>query len=214
MKFNKRKNEFGTQFFIEDDERYLSICFLGNLDLYWSIHSNKRTINDDPKTDTFVITKENYALYCLFEDLYNDIKEINLFESFKDDKDKYQTYNRSNYNELFDEKNKIITWYSDETAHEVANYLKIKKEENSFAIDFYIQDYVDGYDRDFSSLHYIPVRFRNSGSRYDPFNIVFMKMYNNLNNIEDINDYGHQIHIEEYMYEKKHPKILNKKYNN
>ena len=42
----------------------------------------------------------------------------------------------------------------------------------------------------------ITVRFRNSGSRYDPFNIIFMKLYQGLCAL----DYEyHQIHIEEYL---------------
>ena len=39
--------------------------------------------------------------------------------------------------------------------------------------------------------------------QYDPFNCVFMKMYNNLCEIDDVKDYGHQIHMEEYLYERK-----------
>ena len=46
----------------------------------------------------------------------------------------------------------------------------------------------------------ITVRFRNSGSRYDPFNIIFMKLYQGLYEL----DYEyHQIHIEEYLLDSK-----------
>ncbi len=74
---------------------------------------------------------------------------------------------------------------------------------NSFLIEFYTQASIKGYDEDFHTPRHIPIRFRNSGSRYSPFNTVFMKMYNDLKEIDDINDYGHQIHIEEYIYTKK-----------
>ena len=47
------------------------------------------------------------------------------------------------------------------------------------------------------------IRFRNSGSRYDPFNIVFMRMFLKLQQVDDINDFGHQIHIEEFLYQKR-----------
>ena len=47
------------------------------------------------------------------------------------------------------------------------------------------------------------IRISNSGSRYAPFNIVFMRMFTKLQDIDDINDYGHQIHIEEYLYNQK-----------
>ena len=29
-----------------------------------------------------------------------------------------------------------------------------------------------------------------------------MRMYNEMKNIDDVNDYGHQMHIEEYMLRK------------
>ena len=48
------------------------------------------------------------------------------------------------------------------------------------------------------------VRIRNSGSRYGYFNVIFMRMYNKLCQYEPN---FHQIHIEEYMYQKKLTKI-------
>ena len=210
MKISKEKSEAGLNIFLEENDSCLSMVYGGNGDLYWCIRSRNRTMEDDSKKDMFVITKENYALYSLFEELYNDIKEINIFEDFEDNKDIYRLYNHSNYYELFDDDNSTITWYSDETSNEVANYLEIKKEKDCFVITFYIQDYIDGYDADFNSLSYIPVRFRNSGSRYYPFNIVFMKMYQKLKDVDDVNEYGHQIHFEEYLYERDTPKLLKK----
>lgn len=127
-----------------------------------------------------------------------------------DEKNKYRLFNLSNYNELFDKENNAVTWYSDETSHEVANILKIKKENESFELEFYIQPYIEGYDRDFNSLYHIPIRFRNSGSSYDPFNIVFMRMYEKMKQVDHVNDYGHQIHIEEYLYNQNKIKKLTK----
>ena len=126
-------NEIYNYELISDDNK-LFISFEGNLDLYFTIYG--KNINE------FIIAKENMTIYNLFDNLYNDIKNINVFEKeyvpfyiqtdqekedyLKKTKEEYRLYNKSNYNELFDEKNKTITWYSDETAHEVANYLKIK----------------------------------------------------------------------------------------
>lgn len=53
------------------------------------------------------------------------------------------------------------------------------------------------------------IRFRNSGSRYEPFNMVFMRMFLQLQKVDDISDYGHQIHIEEYLYKKSLVKKIN-----
>ena len=88
--------------------------------------------------------------------------------------------------------------------------MKIKKENESFELKFYIQQYFEGYDRDFNSLYHIPIRFRNSGSSYDPFNIVFMRIYEKMKRVDNINDYGHQIHIEEYLYNQNKIKKLTK----
>ena len=46
----------------------------------------------------------------------------------------------------------------------------------------------------------ISIRFRNSGSLYDPFNMIFMRMFNKLQNYDP--EY-HQIHFEEINYAKK-----------
>lgn len=210
MIIEKEKSQFGTDVYISEGDSYLTIFYGGNGDLYWTIHSKNRSIENDPKKDCFYITKENYKLFHLFNKLYDDIKEINIYDDFKEDKSKYRKYNQSNYNELFDGKNKTITWYSDETAHDVANYLVIKKEKDAFKLDFNIQEPKENYSRDFNSLYYIPIRICNSGSRYYPFNIPFMNMYNALVEFDDEKVNGHQICMEEYLYERGKQKVLKK----
>ena len=224
MQVIKHENEFGLIISFQELDKQFDVSFDGNGDLYWKIHS--KNTNDD---NNFIITKENYEVYRLFEELFDDIENIKIYteptipfymetEEEKQDyineleyeKNKYRLYNYSNYNELFDKENNTITWYSDETNHEVANILKIKKEKELFKLEFYIQPYIEGYDRDFNSLYHIPIRFRNSGSSYDPFNIVFMRMYRKMKQIDDINDYGHQIHIEEYLFNQNKVKKLTK----
>lgn len=229
MKVIKQENEFGLIISFKELDKQFDVSFSGNGDLYWTICSEN--VNDD---NNFIITKENYEVYRLFEELFDDIENIKIFddeeyitfylkteeekqEYIKNQKDeieyeknKYRLFNLSNYNELFDKENNTITWYSDETNHEVANILKIRKENESFELEFYIQPYIEGYDRDFNSLYHIPIRFRNSGGSYDPFNIVFMKMYEKMKQVYDISDYGHQIHIEEYLYNQNKIKKLTK----
>ena len=212
MKLIKLEDEFGTIISFQEYQKQFYISFGGNLDLYWSIRSKEGNDHHD-----FIITKENYKVYELFEHLFDDVENIKIFDEKdipsyigKDKKNKYKLFNYSSYNELFDKKNNTITWYSDETNHKVSNILKIKKEKELFKLDFYTQQYIEGYDRDFNNPYYIPIRFRNSGSSYDPFNIVFMKMYEKMKQIDDINDYGHQIHIEEYLYSQNKVKKLTK----
>lgn len=216
MKVIKKETQFGYIILFDEEDKFIRFAFGGNGDLYWSIHNKYKNEDNEIKSNFFIITKENYGVYKLFENLFLDIENISIFDSEYDTlfyleneedmrvylEEQYRLFNHSNYNELFNKDNKTITWYSDETAHDVANILKIKKNKDSFKLEFYIQPHIDGYDEDFHSPNYIPIRFRNSGSSYDPFNVIFMRMYNNMRDIDDVNDYGHQIHIEEYIFNK------------
>lgn len=231
MKVIKEKSEFGLNIYLKEDGKCIAFTFRENGDLYWSIRSKRDCRSEEGNYDYFIITKENYAIYSLFEKLFFDIENINIFDEeriafyFESEEEKqeyvrrkkkeneenkirYRLFNRSNYNELFNGDKKTITWYSDETAHEVANILKIKKEEDIFRIEFYVQPHIKGYDKDFHLLGYIPIRFRNFGSSYEPFNVIFMRMYHNIQEIDDVNDIGHQMHIEEYLYNRELVKQL------
>lgn len=178
----------------------------------------------------FIITKENFGVYRLFEQLFFDMETINIFVDdipfYSDDeeevkeylqrrqkrneklKKQYRLHNLAHYNELFDKASQTITWYSDETSRKVSNFLTIKREKDTFKIDFYIQPHISDYDKDFHSIGYISVRFRNSGSSYDPFNVIFMKMYNEMREVDDIMNIGHQIEIEELLYQQEKVKKL------
>ena len=212
MKVIKHENEFGLIISFKELDKQFDVSFSGNGDLYWTIRSEN--VNDD---NNFIITKENYEVYRLFEELFDDIENIKIDDDeeyitfyLKTEEEK-QEYIKKQKDEIeYEKENNTITWYSDETSHEVANILKIKKEKESFVLEFYIQPYIEGYDRDFNSLYHIPIRFRNSGSSYDPFNIVFMRMYEKMKQVDNVNDYGHQIHIEEYLYNQNNIKKLTK----
>lgn len=204
MEVIKRKQEEDIQnIYLKQNDTVLSFYFGGNGDLYWTISDLKN--KEEYTHKKFLITAENYGVYRLFEKLYMDIKHIKIFDQ-EEDCEKYKKYNISNYKELFNEENQTITWYSDETAHEVANYVTIKKHDDCFQIDFYTQPYIEGYDNESNQLG-IGIRFRNSGSSYAPFNIIFMRMFDELQKVDDINDVGHQFHIEEYLYNKKNKSL-------
>lgn len=191
QEIKKFKDSFGyNEFLIETDEGKFRILFAGNLDLYWTCYKSEDINND--KQD-FFITKENYFLYSLFDKLYEDIKNNRIYYDITSDK-----YYECKNNELF--KDGKIDWYSDEFYEEIASRLLIDKEDDRFKVTF-IKSKM-GYDYTFTTYS---IRFRNSGSRYNPFNVCFMNMYNALG--EYNSDY-HQIHIEEYLYNKK--KVLKK----
>ena len=200
-----------------DKNRALSIIFAGTGDLHWIIRNNNCNEDKEYSYDYFEITKENYQIYSIFEKLLYDIKNINIFEKEvetpshikKEEEKNYKKYNMSHYNDFYNDETETVTWVSDETGFEVANIVSIKKFDDKFLIEFKSQPYIEGYERESNILGMMGIRFRNSGSRYAPFNIIFMRMFRELQQIDDINDYGHQIHIEEYLYQKN--KI--KKYN-
>src|SRR5574344_821249 len=120
MNLIKRNNEIGTiDVFINEGNKILAILFGGNGDLYWTIHDM------DAKADCncidFDITKENYGVYSLFKQLYDDIENVNIFsgdfpqyiitnfvdykkylKDKKTQKKRYHKFNYSNYCELFD----------------------------------------------------------------------------------------------------------------
>lgn len=194
---------------LNDNGKILSFLYGGNLDLYWIINS------EDDKS--FEITKENYSLYSLFEKLFDDIDSINFYrdippyistyseleshcESEENDKRLFREKNAAHYNELYNKEKQEIKWYSDETNMKVSNYFIIKKLDEKFVIEFHTQEYIDGYSPEFNNENSISVRICNSGSHHDPFNILFMMMFNEMKNIDNTSDINHQYHIEEYLY--------------
>ena len=200
MKIERRYNET-THYYdyrFEDGDIALLIRFGENLDLYFALRSSGVDVNE---FNSFDITKENMIIYNLFENLYNDIKNINLFDGRYDSFDVetkkmgYRLYDMSNYNKLYNPDTNTITWCSDETALEVANILRIIKEDEKFKLEFFTRPDIGGYERDYHTKYSIPVRLRNSGSRYYPFNECFMKLYMNL---QKYDPECHQMTIDEY----------------
>jgi len=222
MEIIKRKSELGTyDISIKNDNKKLSIIFGGNLDLYFILSTDNREKYEDiinSKVDSFIITKENYFIYSVFEELINDIKDSKIFIQnnfdnelfsnidFLQNDDYYQRRNEQlkktwEYINLYDGEN--ITWYSDDELSDIANILKIyKNSDEDIVLEFIRQNIKDKRDINFISNN---IRIRNSGSRYNPYNIIFMRLYQKLTKYNV--DY-HQIHIEEHLYQKK--KLLKK----
>ena len=150
--------------------------------------------------------------------MYERVKECRVFEvddaelSFCDtseDVDKlYKRKEESNkylkrfgsYKKLFDSSTGIISWHDDESIFEEGNVVNIIPGDEEFVLEFVPGIKCDPYDM-------IGIRFRNSGSTYTPFNSVFMRMFNQL---QDYDPNNHQIHIEEYLYNQKVKKIGSK----
>lgn len=204
VEIKKTKDVEGyDRFKITTENGSFDIMFGGNLDLYW-YYWPEENYKDWPLAKTFTISKENYFIYQKLDELYKNIKEQKPYQS-KDENssivfDSSKLINDSlksqySYKNLF--QNDIIKWYSDDAPLEEASMLEIKYQEDKYIITFH-----QGKE-DFGFPTYA-IRFRNSGSRYEPYNFAFMNMYNSLSEY-DAN--YHQIHIEEYLYNKKLQKL-------
>lgn len=138
---------------IKKGNKELAMIFGGNQDLYFNIKGPKEMLDDevfDKKID-MLIRNEDEEWLC-FNRLINRVKE--------DEEINKQVG-------LF--KNNAINWYSDDECIESANLLCIKRENEGIRLTFLNNPNVTHLG--------IPIRICNSGSRYNPFNMYFMKLY-------------------------------------
>lgn len=200
MKFKKIYNDHVNCFDIElrDKEKILRIIYAGNLDLYL-ILSNGEVLENENKTISFNITKEDYEIYSIFDSLYKETIEGNVF-------DNEEEYNFNDYHFNYKEsyayerlvKDNKITWISDNGPIDSEDkFIFYPEDENSYRFDFIRND--KPTDFGFKNALGISVRIRNSGSNYNPFNCIFMRMFQKLQEVD--NDY-HQIHFEELEYKR------------
>ncbi len=197
MKFKKTYNEHVKCYDIElkEKENTLKIFFAGNLDLYLML-SDGEVIDNENKTLSFDITKEDYEIFSIFESLYKEIINGEVFDN--DDFDEIENNYKfsDSYKKLVKENQ--ITWISDNGPVEMEDrFVYYPLDENTYHFDFIRND--KPTDFGFKSPFGISVRIRNSGSNYDPFNCVLMRMFQKLQEVD--NDY-HQIHFEELEYKR------------
>lgn len=209
MEVFKRQSDFGPIITMVDGSKKFQIVYGGNFDLYWSIIDS--SAKEGTNYEVFAITKENYYIYDAFDTLYNDIRTCNIYEE-DDIFDSYKLpyldgdMKQRNLEQLRRVQGKLfidnaIVWYSDDGDYEYDEIVKISKVDDSFMVEFIKIDKVDKDEVHYLPYHHlgISVRFRNSGCRYEPFEMPFMKMYNRL--CEYNPDY-HQIHMEEQQFKK------------
>ena len=115
---------------ITTNEGSFEISFQNNLDLYWR-YAYEGNIQLTPDQKEFLITKENYYIYQLFETLYNSIKkgEIELYKledsEELDSNNKILATNTSAHNLLYN--NGILDWHSDDSVYENSSRLIIEQ---------------------------------------------------------------------------------------
>lgn len=189
LKINKIKEDNNTyRIEIIFEDKILVMYYGNNLDLYWYIKKNSGFSFDDiNKTESFTITKDDYYLYSLFNKLYESIKANKVL--FKDE-ELFKNNNTYVYNKIF--KQDHLEWISDESLDEKSNILNIIPIEDGYKLEF-----TQKYNEEF----FYSIRFSNDGSRYAPFNINFMQLYDELQSY-NAEDYE-QINFDEYLYNQK-----------
>lgn len=198
----------------------LEIFFAGNLDLYFSFtsfcnHSSfiiskdnydvweifDKLYQDLINARFFVFTSQDKERVVHFsdvvdEDYHEKLRyEENFVKEMNENLKKYDSYRRL-------VNNGEIRWGSDDFYYDVAPYFTLKPLKEHYELSFGVPlstRKLDGHEEfilEGCKHGTITVRLRNSGSNYDPFNLVFMRLFNSLMELEE--DY-HQIHIEEYL---------------
>lgn len=191
-------------FDISTDEGVFQIWFGGNLDLYFRYEYNGNKLYG-PDSKSFYITKENYFLFSLFDELYEDVKNYNIFvpdayiteAECLENRERFREADLHNPRKLF--KDNKVDWHCDDFDYDDGGRFVIEKLDDCYKLTFNKckNDSFFGVAASYS------VRIRNSGSRYGYFNMVFMRLYNKLCEFDyEYDQEFHQIHIEEYMYHK------------
>lgn len=173
----KRDLDNTNVIFIRAEEGDFVFTFCGNYDLYFSYFGKDLRKKEE---HTFILDKDNFFLYNCFDEAYR------VIESEKPLQNGY-TYKYLDFPLL---KNGIIEWHSDDGYYDSSAILYIEKLDNAYKIVI-----KEGIISDIQ-IRTASVRFRNSGSIYDPYNCVFMNLYNKI--CEHNFEYE-QITLDEYI---------------
>ena len=172
--------------FVRKDNKTLKIFYGGNGDLYFDVFGDFEEYENGYKT-SFELTEDD-QIYLYFKKLIQEIKDAEVFVPLEmefeliDDPVEFHElieYYKIRNNELKGcyphselVKDGIISFYSDSIYNEKANRLIISEIDGKIRLDFFDnpEDYTDGF----------AINISNSGSKYMPFNICFMRFFNKL----------------------------------
>lgn len=192
---------------LENDNKLLTISYLSNGDLYWSLHETD-IINN---VCDFIISKANFHVHKIFDVLYNKIKncEVHMiyaselkkcsteeekeqyYERVKLNNKRFERKQESNPRKLF--KNDVVEFHSEEKPYEEASTLKIIKDED----DNYILRFEKSKDEAVSEDY--GVLIKHPSYNEITFKTLFMLAFLEFQkyNSDDI-----QIYIDELGYQK------------
>lgn len=170
-------NTFGKYLKLTQNGNTFNILFGGNLDLYFQPVMNRMELFTSDEHLEFKISKENGFLYEAFMHLYEKIINYIPLEEMDSKREREYQKLKDSYRPFPLVHDKVISWHSDEEDVDTSSILNISKtEDNQIKLEF-----IKNKPEDDLYLTYA-IRFRNSGSTYDPFNFRFMELYNSLCN--------------------------------
>lgn len=179
---------------IRDEKNLLKIFYGANGDLYIDIFGDHNTDENGYYIATFSIS-QNEEIYYYFESLIDNIINCKVLDVSDIELELCSTKEQMNellnssqldnetlknsdvYNKLVQDS--VIVWYSDNIYEEKANKIRIEKKNDKIILTF--TDNPDDPTFGFG------IRICNSGSRYDPFNVCFMNLFNQLQTLSKIN---------------------------
>ena len=170
----KRDNNLNFEVYsIRNDTGSFKIFYFYAMDLCFTCDST----NNDSDTYSVVISPNDKYIYTLIDEVYDSVSNNQPFKHLKYD---FEAKNlvfpdKSDYSKkLF--KEGIIEWHSDDYAYSVGSILFIKKDDDKYIITFQkSKAYSEGV---YPYTEYTVTISNNS--RYSPYNITFMNMFNKL----------------------------------
>mgnify|MGYP004467281259 FL=1 len=170
-------NTFGKYLKLTQNGNTFNILFGSNLDLYFQPVMNRMELFTSDEHLEFKISKEDGFLYEAFMHLYEKIINYIPLEEMDSKREREYQKLKDSYRPFPLVHDKVISWHSDEEDVDTSSILNISKtEDNQIKLEF-----IKNKPEDDLYLTYA-IRFRNSGSTYDPFNFRFMELYNSLCN--------------------------------
>lgn len=186
------------------DNMKLRFFYGGNNDIYFSLQPLDE--ENDIEHAYVRFTKENYEVYEKFYELYYSLLTGNVYKDSDIDYDSISEFEEeffNGFNRSSEEKNEdarkysrwkefahegVVTMMSDNCEEDYANLLRIYIDEDDLVFEFIKKNPCDMF---------LTFEISTSGSRYQPFEKVFMDLYNKLQSI-DLS--YHQVHLEELIY--------------
>ena len=163
-------NTFGKYLKLTQNGNTFNILFGSNLDLYFQPVMNRMELFTSDEPLEFVISEEDGFLYDAFLNLYEKITKYSPYDEIDTYEKEYQE-KKDSYRPFPLVHDKVISWHSDEEDADTSSILNISKTDNNqIKLEFIKNKPENGFYLTYA------IRFRNSGSTYDPFNFRFMEL--------------------------------------